>query len=64
VRSTHGSRIRAWIEDYELDDDGASHKVRRTIGGLLAQLNSTVRRDLALVCESHTKDDIDDIKKI
>jgi molecular chaperone HtpG len=63
VRFNHGARIRAWIEGYEVDDDGAAKEVRQAISALLFPLDPTIRRDLALVCESHTKDDVGDTKK-
>lgn len=63
VRYTHGERIRCWIEGVPLDDNDASKEVRGIIKELLKSVNSSVKRDLALVCESHTKDDIGDTKK-
>jgi len=62
VRYTHGSRIKSWIEGYELDDGGATNAVRQVINEILRPLDGTFRRDLGLVCESHTIDDISDIK--
>ncbi|MGF6208813.1 HD domain-containing protein [Pseudomonas frederiksbergensis] len=63
VRSTHGARVKSWIEGVPLDDDEASAEVRSIIQGLIGKLNPVARRDLALVCESHTADDIGDTSK-
>jgi hypothetical protein len=63
VRATHGTRVKAWIEGTPLDDADASLEIRDTLQRLLANLDSVVKKDLALVCESHTKDDIADISK-
>ncbi|MGX0954495.1 molecular chaperone HtpG [Pseudomonas viridiflava] len=63
VRATHGSRVKAWVEGTMLDDDEASSDIRKEIQGLIGKLDSVARRDLALVCESHTIGDISDINK-
>jgi len=63
VRLTHGKRIKAWIEGSALDDNDASHNIRKVLSDLFSALDATVKRDLALVCESHTIDDINDINK-
>ena len=63
VRSTHGQRVRSWIEGVPLDDNNAAAAIRSVFKTLLDPLDDTVRRDLGLVCESHTKDDISDTKR-
>lgn len=63
VRYTHGNRIKAWIEGTQLDDNEASKKIRLIIQGLLGKLDTTIKRDIALVCDSHTKYDIDNTSK-
>lgn len=63
VRSTHGARVRAWVEGAMLDDNEASAEIRKIIQSLIGKLEPLARRDLALVCESHTKDDISDTNK-
>lgn len=63
VRSTHGARIKSWIEGVPLDDDEASAAIRLVVQGLIGKLNPVARRDLALICESHTMDDIGDASK-
>jgi molecular chaperone HtpG len=62
VRQTHASRIRTWIEgrENELGTTGAAgDEVRR----LLSPLDSVFKSDLAIVCESHHLDDLDDTNK-
>ncbi|WP_156382324.1 MULTISPECIES: ATP-binding protein [unclassified Aureimonas] len=54
VRTSHGKRIRAWIEGGSLNDNGATEPLRSLINGLLHPLDATFRRDLAIICESHT----------
>lgn len=63
VRSTHGNRVKAWIEGVQLDDDEASSEIRAVIQGLVGKLDAVARKDLALLCESHTLDDISDTGK-
>jgi molecular chaperone HtpG len=63
VRHSHGVRVRSWIEGVPLDNGGSTKQIMAIIGDLLKDLDHTVRRDLALVCESHTKDDIADSSK-
>lgn len=61
VRSTHGKRVRRWIEGLPLDDAGASSITGSVIIDLLSPLEDEFRRDLAAVCESHTLNHIDTI---
>ena len=63
VRATHGGRVRAWIEGTSLDDDNLSHEIRLAIQGLVGKLDSSARQGLAILCESHTIDDISDTTK-
>jgi molecular chaperone HtpG len=63
VRFSHGQRIKAWIEGAALDDNNSAIEIRRIISGLFVGLDLTVKRDLGLACESHTKDDIADTRK-
>ncbi len=60
VRHTHGKRVASWLSGQPLDDGGATATVARILGDLLEPLDETFRRDLALICESHTLDDIED----
>ncbi len=61
VRLSHGRRVRSWIEGSHLDDGGASDPARDAVSILLSKLDSAVRMDLALLCESHTLNNIDDV---
>ncbi|PRA14636.1 MULTISPECIES: HD domain-containing protein [Pseudomonas] len=63
VRNTHGIRVRAWIEGTPLDDDNLSAKIRAAVHELIGKLDSSARQGLAILCESHTIDDISDTSK-
>ncbi|WHU02597.1 ATP-binding protein [Sphingomonas sp. NIBR02145] len=54
VRASHGKRVRTWIEGSGADDDGATAAIKQIVRDLLRDLDDTFRRDLGLVCESHT----------
>lgn len=54
VRTFHGKRIRAWVEGGSIDDNKATAALKSIVGDLLSPLDATFRRDLAMVCESHT----------
>ncbi|WP_148050749.1 ATP-binding protein [Pseudomonas moraviensis] len=63
VRATHGARVRAWIEGSSLDDNELSADIRLAIQSLIGKLDSSARQGLAILCESHTIDDISDTSK-
>lgn len=63
VRYSHGKRIRSWIEGIPTDAQDASREIRRTVSSLFSNFDPALKRDLALLCESHTKDDIADVQK-
>jgi len=60
VRLTHGKRVKAWVEGTHLDGGETSHTMRVAVSTLLDKLDPAIRRDLALICESHTLNAIDD----
>lgn len=62
VRRTHGARVKEWILGRDRSD-GSSVEIKNAIQGLIGKLDIIVRRDLALLCESHTIDDISDAQK-
>ncbi|MCK9769757.1 HD domain-containing protein [Pseudomonas syringae] len=62
VRRTHGARVKEWILGKDRSD-GSSIEIKNAIQGLIGKLDIIVRRDLALICESHTIDDISDTQK-
>ncbi|MDE5721984.1 MAG: ATP-binding protein [Clostridia bacterium] len=63
VRENHAKRIRAWIEGKNVIDLGNAEEQCSIIKDLLSNLDNKFRSDLAMICESHHKDDIDDFKK-
>lgn len=63
VRATHGARVRAWIEGSSMDDSDLSLVIRSAIHNLIGKLDSSARQGLAILCESHTIDDISDTLK-
>lgn len=63
VRKTHGARVKSWIEGSLIDNNGADSSIRSEIHQLIGKLDSVARQGLAVVCESHTIDDIADMAK-
>jgi len=63
VRETHACRIRAWIEGRADQDFGSMGPAAQEVRRILSPLESVFKRDLAIVCESHHLDDLDDVKK-
>lgn len=63
VREKHAERIRAWVIGRAVDHLGVTPDVVREVNGLLDTLGPQFRRDLALVCESHHLNDLNDFKK-
>ena len=63
VRERHADRIRAWVTGKAPEILGVSVDAMQQIDELLRPLSPQFRRDLALVCESHHRDDLHDFKK-
>lgn len=63
VRENHALRIRQWIEGKNTSDLGEASTVRNEIDGILKHLDKMFKVDLAMICESHHKDDIEDFAK-
>lgn len=63
VRENHASRIRKWLEGKVHSDLGEAKIICSEIDDMLRNLDPTFRNDLAMVCESHHKDDIEDFSK-
>ncbi len=63
VRFNHAKRVRAWIEGTASDDLGYAHVQRDELTRLFAGVDADFRRDLAIICESHNLDDLDDTTK-
>ncbi len=63
VRENHAIRIRQWIEGKNDSDLGEAAIVRREIDDILKNLDKMFKNDLAMICESHHKDDIEEFSK-
>lgn len=63
VRAHHGARVRMWLEGGIAGNLQSDNAVVSEIEKLISPLSSVVRRDLAIICESHNLDDIDDSEK-
>lgn len=63
VRCHHATRIKVWLKGDTCRELGYCSAQIELIDGLLSKLSAEFRRDLALVCESHNLDDIEDTKK-
>lgn len=63
VRENHALRIRQWIEGKNTSDLGEASTVRNEIDDILKNLDKMFKVDLAMICESHHKDDIEDFAK-
>lgn len=63
VRENHAKRINSWIEGRMDPDLGNSEQVFKEIQITLSSLDKKFKKDLALICESHHEDDIEDFEK-
>jgi hypothetical protein len=63
VRIHHAERIKRWINGEPYRDLGAADQAAKASADLVRNLSEEFRGDLALVCESHLRDDLDDLKK-
>lgn len=63
VRFNHAARVRAWIEGKPDAALGQAEAIAKELGSLLGHLDADTRRDLALICESHNLDDLEDTVK-
>ncbi len=63
VRHNHARRIRQWIEGTIDPSYGVAVAAVAEVQRVIANLDPTLRRDLALVAESHHLDDLDDLSK-
>lgn len=63
VRENHAKRICAWIDGKNSPELGDAKDVFEAIQEMLSHLDKIFKRDLALICESHHLDDIDDFTK-
>jgi molecular chaperone HtpG len=63
VRYNHARRVRQWIEGNLDPTLGVSAAAVSEVQRVLTNLDPTLRRDLALIAESHHLDDLDDLTK-
>jgi molecular chaperone HtpG len=63
VRHNHAKRVRDWIEGRVTLELGSAKTIVQEVQRVLAGLDGTLKKDLALVAESHHLDDLDDHKK-
>jgi molecular chaperone HtpG len=63
VRENHASRIAWWIQGQAPEHLGVSSEAAAGVDELLRPLSEQFRRDLAIVCQSHHLDDLNDFKK-
>lgn len=63
VRYNHAKRVKGWISGKPDPTLGFDPDVVHRFDSLLGSLDLTFRNDLALVCESHHLDDIDDVQR-
>lgn len=60
VRKNHAKRIRMWISG-EVDSSlGLTEETTEEIQGLMKNIDSLFKQDLAMICESHHMDNLDD----
>lgn len=60
VRKNHAKRIRMWISG-EVDSSlGLTEEITEEIQGLMKNIDSLFKQDLAMICESHHMDNLDD----
>jgi molecular chaperone HtpG len=63
IRENHAGRIADWIRGKADRQKGVSAAVAKSVADVLAPLTPEFREDLALICESHHLNDIDDTGK-
>lgn len=63
VRENHAIRVKNWIEGKRCIDLGNGETIELEIQKMLSNLDKKFMRDLAMICESHHMDDIDDFSK-
>jgi hypothetical protein len=63
VRANHAHRVRDWILGNSSPYWGDASSAKAEIDQLLARIDPALRRDLALIAESHHLDDLDDASK-
>ena len=60
VRKNHAKRIRIWISGESKNEFGFTEEITKEIRELMKNIDSLFKQDLALICESHHEDNLDD----
>lgn len=63
VRENHAKRIKQWIEGNIETDLGVTATINEIVQDILKNLDKMFKIDLAMICESHHEDDINDFTK-
>jgi molecular chaperone HtpG len=63
VRAHHADRVGQWIRGKVTPRHGLSEDACSAVTAMLGSLPSIFREDLAMVCESHHRSDLDDLEK-
>jgi molecular chaperone HtpG len=63
VRENHAERVKNWIVGKPASNLGISDRLVTELNGVLEGLGGKFRKDLGLVCESHHRDDLNDLEK-
>lgn len=63
VRENHAIRIKQWIEGKQSNEFGEAGVIRSEIDDIIKNLDRMFKMDLAMICESHHRDDIEDFSK-
>ncbi len=63
VRKYHASRIKSWLENKNETEFGFANEQSKIINEILSNLLPKFKSDLAMICESHHRDDIDNFNK-
>lgn len=63
VRKQHGERIKFWLLNEENPTIRIDLQIVKEIKNLISKIDSLFLNDLALICESHQKSDLDNFEK-
>lgn len=60
VRKNHAKRIRMWVSGENDNTLGLTEEITKEIQELMKNVDSLFKQDLAMICESHHMDNLDD----
>lgn len=63
VRKYHAYRIKSWLENKNETEYGLAYEQSEIVNNTLSNLLPKFKSDLAMICESHHRDDIDNFNK-